>query len=166
MWEIAVGTVLGGAVVAVLMWLKDWLSDVFRSRRGVRIRIVETPGPTSQEFGFTEKAVTVTVINRTGGKVEIQDIRLMFAGKWGAPVPSQAPVPRSHAALPVVLDPDSARDWHFPAEKLASLLGNLWLKPVQEQSKVTLRPRVVSATGKVYKGPTHRFSMDINSHWP
>ena len=156
--EVLIATVLRSAL--------DWLGDFLRLRRGIRVQIAEERGPTTRELGFTEKAVKVNIRNRRATKVEIQDIRLMFRGAYGVPVPPEAPPPRSHSALPVVLDPGSAKTRYFPAEKLAGLIGWLSSKPVHAESMGRLRPRVTTATGRVYRGPVHRFCLDVNSHWP
>ena len=156
--EVVIATVLRSAL--------DWLGDFLRVRRGIRVQVAEERGPMSRQFGFTEKAVKVTIRNKRATRVEIQDIRLMFRGVYGVPVRPEAPPPRSHSALPVVLDPGSAKSWYFPAEKLAGLIGWLSSKPVHAQSRARLRPRVTTASGRVYRGPVQRFCLDVNSHWP
>ena len=84
--------------------------------------VEEERGPTSREFGFTEKAVKVTVKNVSSATMTIQDIRLMFTREYGAPVLTEAPTARSHPTLPAKLDPGTGDSWYFPAGKLSSLL--------------------------------------------
>ena len=169
MWEVNAVTVLVAVFSALLgvvfTSLKDWLWDRLRPHRGIRIETSEERGPVSPEYGFTEKAVKVTTKNESGARIEIQDIRLMFAGPYGVPVLPEAPAPRSHSQLPTALDSGAAKTWYFPAEQLASLIGNISLKPISEDSKAKLRPWVTTTTGKVYKGSTCQFGLDINSHW-
>ena len=73
-------------LAAVLRSALDWLGDFLRVRRGIRVQIAEERGPISRELGFTEKAVKVTIRNKRGTTVEIQDIRLMITGAYGIPV--------------------------------------------------------------------------------
>lgn len=166
MWENAAWAVIGALLGVGLATLKDWLWDRLATYGGIRIEIEEERGPTSREHGFTEKAVKVTVKNQSGVAIEIQDIRLMFTRTHGIPVMPVAPPPRSHSELPETLDPGTAKNWYFPAEKLASLLRLLSSKAVSEDGLAELRPRVTSATGKVYRGSACQFSMNVESHWP
>ena len=168
MWEwqgTVAGAVLGALFGLGFNSLKDWLTDRLPSRRGIRIDIAEERGPTSVEYGFTENSVKVTIKNESGEKIEVQDIRLMFARTYGVPVLLEAPPPRSHSQLPAILDSGIAENWHFPAEKIASLIGNLSSKPITKDRVAKIRPQVTTTTGRVYRGPICRFSVDINSHW-
>ena len=161
MAEIILGGVLGALLTVVFTTVKDWLLSL----RSIRVSVTERSGPTSHEHGFAEKAVEVTVMNRGAAKVEIQDIRLIFARNYGASL-IKAPLPRSHPELPATLDSGTAEVWYFPAEKLASLLQSLSSKFSAGQRVAKLRPRVTTTTGKVYRARrTLPFSMDVNSHW-
>ena len=165
MWEwiaIVVGSVLSALLGVAFITMKDRLIV----RGGIRIETVEERGPTTREYGFSEKAVKVTIRNASGAKIEIQDIRLMFAKTYGVPLLPKAPPPRSHSQLPATLNSGGAQSWYFPAEKLASHLQSLTSKSIAERGITKLRPRVATSKGKVYKGATFRFSLDINSHWP
>ncbi len=166
MWENAVWAVIGALLGATLATLKDWLWYRTPTHGGIRIEIEEERGPVGREYGFTEKAVKVTVKNQSDVAIEIQDIRLMFTKTHGVPVMPEAPALRSHSVLPETLASGAAQSWYVPAEKLASLLRFLSWKPVSEDCLANLRPRVTSATGKVYRGSAFRFSKDVESHWP
>ena len=135
----------------------DWL----RSGRNVRISIDEVPGPTTVEYGFSQSSLKVVVANKGG--VEIQDIRLMFARRFGAPL-VKAPPPRTHPALPAAIEPGSATTWYFPAETLAIMLGNLSPDSPTKRTDAKLRARVVTVTGNVYRGRRYKFSLDANKH--
>lgn len=166
MWENAIWAVVGAMLGVGLATLKDWIWDRLPTQRGIRIEIGEERGPVSREHGFTEKTVKVTVKNQSDNAIEIRDVRLMFTKAHGVAVMAEAPPPRSHDALPTTLEPETAKSWHFPAEKLASLLQSLSPKQVPEKPVATLRPRVTSATGRVYRGSEWRFSTDVDTHWP
>ncbi len=162
MWEWIGGIVLSALLGVTFTSLKDRL----RAHRGVRIETEEESGPVSREHGFTENAVKVTIKNTSGTKIEIQDIRLMFAKTHGFPVLPTAPPLRSHFQLPATLDSGVAKAWYFPAEQLARHLKALSSKPMTKGGKTKLRPWVTTTTGKVYRGTAFRFSMDVNSDWP
>ena len=166
MSENAVWAVIGALLGVTLATLKDWLWYRIPTHGGIRIEIEEERGPVGREYGFTEKAVKVTVKNQSDVAIEIQDIRLMFTKTHGVPVMPEAPPLRSHSVLPETLASGAAQSWYVPAEKLASLLRFLSWKPVSEDCLANLRPRVTSATGKVYRGSAFRFSKDVESHWP
>ena len=166
MWENAIWAVVGAMLGVVLATLKNWIWDRLPTHGGIRIEIGEERGPVSREYGFTEKTVKVTVKNQSDRAIEIQDVRLMFTKTHGVPVMPDAPPLRSHAALPTTLEPETTKSWYFPAEKLASLLQSLSPKQVSEKPVAILRPRVTSATGRVYRGSDWRFSMDVDTHWP
>ena len=166
MWESAIWAVVGAMLGVALATLKDWTWDRLPTQGGILIEIGEERGPVSREYGFTEKTVKVAVKNQSDRGVEIQDVRLMFTKTHGIPVMAEAPPPRSHDALPTTLEPEMTKSWHFPAEKLASLLKSLSAKQVSEKPVAKLRPRVTSATGRVYRGSDWRFSMDVDTHWP
>ena len=159
-----IGSFIGGLLVFIFLLPKDWLHG--RLRRELQISTVEERGPTSHEYGFTEKAVKVTVRNVTDSTIEITDLRLNFCGNYGFPVLQDAPPLREHSALPVNLSPRAAMSWYFPAEKLASIALNLSPKSLAEESEVDLRPQISDVSGKVHKGSRFRFSKDIASHWP
>lgn len=168
MWEIALtvaGIALGALLGVAFTSLKDWLCDRLSSHKGIRIVTSEERGPIDREFGFTESAVKVTIMNRSAAAIEIQDIRLMFAKAFGVPV-REAPPARSHPSLPATLNPGTAESWYFPAERLASLMGELSPQRITEHSKAKLRPRITTSMGRVYTGPIHQLSVDVNAHWP
>lgn len=155
-------TALGVLLRSALTALQDWR----RSRRRIRVSVSTDSGPATREFGFTEKALKVTVTNNGSEKVEIRDLRLMFAQEYGAPVPKSAPPPRSHTGLPSTLNSGAAKTWYFPAEKLAGLLQSVSSGFPAGQKMAKLRPQATTTTDKVYRGSAFRFSMDVNSHWP
>ena len=148
------GTLIGAIVV-------NW----WRARNRIRIETTLEPGPTSVQYGFTETAVTVTIKNESGNSIEIQDIRLIFCGVYGIGVLPEAPKPRSHPQLPALVEHGTTETWYFPGSKLAILLQHYRSERVPREKKARLRPRVTATTGKIYKGPAFRFSLDYNSYW-
>ena len=146
------------ATTAYFAW--DWL----RSHRGVRVSTDEVPGPTTTEYGFSQSSVRVVIANKSGTAVQIQDIRLMFARRFGAPL-VKAPPPRENPELPAAIEPGTATTWYFPAETLAIMLGNLSSESPKKRSDAKLRARVATATGRVYRGRRLTFSLDPNKHW-
>ena len=175
MWEavltrelaiLALFAVFGALLGVAFSSLKDWALDRISPHRSIRIAVAEEKGPTIIQYGFTEKAVKVTVKNGSSAKIEIRDIRLMFAGSYGAPVLPEAPQARSHRQLPAALESGISETWYFPAEKLASLISHLSAQPISTNKKVKLRPRITTTTGRIFRGPTHQFSIDVDSHWP
>ena len=138
----------------------DWL----RSGRHVRVSTDEVPGPTTWEYGFSQSSVRVVVANKGGNEVEIQEIRLMFAHRFGIPL-MEAPPPRTHPALPAAVSPGTQATWYFPAETLAIMLGKLSLKAHAKKGNTKLRARVVTGAGNVHRGRGHKFSLNINQHW-
>ena len=168
MWEI-IGMLVVGVVVGIIgNVLYDAMKRYLQyARDGIRMEAVLESGPVSREYGFTEKAVKITVANESGTKIGIQDIRLMFCGAYGAPVAPEAPPERSHPELPVSLDSGAMQDWYIPAEKLSGLLGTLHHNPSPTTTAtVKLYPQCITATGKIYKGLAFEFSTDPNSHFP
>ena len=131
----------------------------------VHIETDEARGPTTREHGFTESSVRVTIKNDSGEQLSVTDIRLMFCRRYGFPVLTDAPLLRSHPSLPAVLNSGTSMTWHFPAEKMAGVLTNLSLVPSGQSVSTNLRPRITTAGGKVYKGKSIEFSIDVNSHW-
>ena len=160
----AVGTALGGLAVLFIRRLADWLFRLFRNE--LRLSTQEERGPASYEHGFPEKAIKVTVRNQGGEAKQIQDLRLIFSGVYGLPVPSQAHAAHTHVPLPATLEGGVTESWYFPAEKVASAIGSLSSTTPAQQSEVRLRPQVTDADGKVYRGPRFELSLDVNSHWP
>lgn len=155
------GLALGALLSVVFTALKDWIL----SRRSIRLSLAEESSPMSVELGFAEETLKVTIRNGGGSRVEIEDIRIMFAHKFGVPLP-KAPPPHSHSELPSTLDSGTAESWYFPAEKLAFLFQNIASMVSAERKVLKLRPQATTTTGKIYRGRSFRFSMDITSHWP
>ena len=131
---------LAAAVNLVFARPTGWLWDRLVSRRQIRIDVAEERGPTSREYGFTEKGIKVTVVNKGNANIEIRDVRLMFAKGYGFPVPTEAPPARSHPELPAALDVGAAEAWYFPAEKLASGIQGLAAESPTGQQLIKLRP--------------------------
>lgn len=165
-WDVVVGAVIGAMLTVAFSSFKEWISYRLPWRRDIRIEIEEERGPISREYGFTEKAVKLTVKNLSGATIEIQDIRLMFTKGYGFPVLPEAPPPRSHAKLPAPLDAGTAKSWYFPAEKLAVSFKNLASKAPSKNKMAKFRPQVRTSTGKIYRGPNRRIATDVNAHWP
>ena len=148
-----------GFLASTANMARDWL----RSGRDIRVATDEVPGPTTTEYGFSQSSVRVVVANKSGARVEIQEIRRMFARWFGAPLLA-APPPRTHPALPASIEPGSATTWYFPAESLAIMLGKLSPESPTKRSDTKLRARVVTATGNIYRGRRQIFSLDANEH--
>ena len=168
MWELFVAAAAGTAVDRLLGPFlsppRDWRFRLFR--HALRVSSQLESGPITRELGFTEKAVKVSVRNRGKRAKEIQDLRLVFSDIYGLPVLTQAPPGRTHARLPTELPPGATGYWYFPAEHVASAIGSLTAETSTEQVAVYLRPQVIDADSKVYRGPRFRFSLDVNSYWP
>ena len=152
-------SVLGFLLTAAFL-ARDWL----RSRRGLRISTDEAPGQTTREYGFAQSSLRVVVANNSAAAVDIHDVRLMFARRFGAPL-VEAPPPRTHPKLPTAIQPGAAETWHFPAETLAITLRGLSTASPKKKAATKLRARVVTATGSVYRGRRFSFSLDPNDHW-
>ena len=174
MWESIVDTVITDFMIKLLDLLFNWIQERINAWRGIHIDISPTNnpdidttlerGPTSREYGFTETAVKVTLKNETGRRHTIQDIRLMFRGAYGIPVPPEAPVPRSHPTLPAHIESGSAETWHFGAEKVAAFF-QMVLDPAAKIEKVRVQPKFTTVTGKVFTGPTIRLSTDVDAYF-
>ena len=164
--QIFVGIIVG-LILAAIIPLRVWLWRKF-FRPELRIRTVIEQGPTSREFGFTEPAVKITVVNKSSESIQIKDIRLIFSGDFGMSVFAKAPDGRSHHELPASLASGADDHWYIPAEKLSDFLLSLYHPPEKNGSatyNLKLYPRCITSAGKVYKGPSFSFSTDSNSHW-
>ena len=70
-------TVIAGLTVVVITAVSTWIwRQLFRQEIGIMIATEQ--GPTSRELGFTEPAVKITLMNKSGKEIRIKDIRLMF----------------------------------------------------------------------------------------
>lgn len=160
--------IIAGLILAVLIPLGTWIVlRIFRPE--IRLDTAIEKGPTTHELGFTEPAVRITLANKSDKDTQIEDIRLMFCGHFGASVAPEAPPGRSHPELPVSLAAGSDEHWYIPAEKLSSLLRSLWRPPNKAgvvPAVVRLYARCMTGTNRVYKGPSFSISTDSSSHWP
>lgn len=153
--------------IRLLLRLWRW----FRQRMSgptVRIEAILEQGPVSRQLGFTEPAIKLTVRNETPSAIRVRDIRVMFCRNFGAPVAAEAPPGRVHPKLPTRLKSGTETDWYIPAEKLSSLLQAIHFSSTRtggNPSRVVLRPRCTTGTGKTYSGNRLAFSKDANSHW-
>ena len=125
-------------------------------------------GPISREYGFTEPALKVTIRNKNKFDIQINDVRLMCGKSLGFPIPSVAPVQRTHSPLPHKIASGSMESWYFPAEKLSRQLK--FLHPPSKHTglvakTVTVHVRCSTGSGKAYRSPTLNFSTDADSHW-
>ena len=161
----AVGVILGAAATFGFRSVADWFAGRFHPHRGIRFDVVKERGPTSQEYGFTEPAVKVTIRNESGNPIEVRNIHLMIDRHYGVPVQKDAPDARSHPALPVALGSGTATSWYFGAEKLSVFLRYLYAEADSGETTVKLRPRITTTTGKTYGGSYFQLSLDPNSHW-
>lgn len=134
----------------------------------IRIEIDINSGPTTVKTGFTEAAVEVSITNSHPiHPVKIDDLRLMFSKNYGAPVLPNAPQNRDHQVLPAEIAPQSTQTWYFHAEKLSSLLENLYRPPkLIRRREVQLYIQCILGTKRVLRGPWFMFTTDQNSHFP
>ena len=128
----------------------------------IRIRTEIEPGPTSRQYGFTETAIKVTVVNNSPIAAEIHDIRLMIDKKYGVSLPKDAPVPRHHATLPQAIEPGLSNTWYFGTERTSSRIKTLY--PGIGETCM-LRARVETVAGKVYRGDKFEFFTGINAYF-
>ncbi|WP_419945097.1 hypothetical protein [Candidatus Poriferisodalis sp.] len=148
-----------GLATVLLNLLKYW----FYWRWRVRVTSEESPNPPTWEYGYAQNSVKVEVAVRGSRTIEIRDVRLMLARKWGFPPKAEPPVP-PNPQLPARLLPDTAETWHFPAETIAGVLKAWSPSSSPRRTTATLRPRVTTAAGSVHRGRRIRFSLDINAH--
>lgn len=160
--ELTVALICAG-VVALARW--GWRFVNVVSGISVDIETQLERGPTSWELGFTETGVKVTLMNKTGQRMTIKDVRLMFSRRHGLPVPKNAPKPRSHPTLPADIEPESAATWYFGAEKVAVFFQTV-SDPAAKTDTVSVHPKFTTVTGRVFRGPWIRLSTDINAYWP
>lgn len=130
----------------------------------IRVSAEEIGNPTTREFGFAQNSVTVTVANRGSSTVEVQDVRLVFARRYGFPPLDKPPAP-TNPKLPTRLDAGTAQTWHFPAEDLAVTLQNLAVIASTKRRLALLRPRVLTSVGSSHRGRRISFARDVNAHW-
>ena len=128
----------------------------------IRIRTEIGPSPTSWQYGFTETAIKVTVVNTSPIAAEIHDIRLMIDKKYGVSLPKDAPVPRHHATLPQAIQAGLSDTWYFGTERTSSRIKTLY--PGIGETCM-LRARVETVAGKVYRGKKLEFFTGINAYF-
>ena len=162
-----IAAIIAGLILVGLVSVGTWLfRRVFRPE--IRVVTVIERGPTSQELGFTESAVKITLQNISARKIQIKDIRLIFCGDYGAPVAPEAPTGRSHRELPVSLASGTDDHWYIPAEKFSDLLRSLY-RPSKETGtgvgKTTVYARCVTGNHRIYKSPSFPIPLDPDSHW-
>lgn len=104
------------SIISFLTNVMNWTQRRF-ARGGIRVEAMLESGTVTREYGFTEKALKVTVMNESESEIKIRDIRLIFCGAYGASVAPEAPQGRSHSELPVSLDSGMEKDWYIPVEK-------------------------------------------------
>ena len=174
-WELILGSMASGATLVSVLWKWGW--RLFNAVRGISVDIhhsgqkgigIDTQlerGPISREYGFTETGVKVVLMNRTGQRMTIKDVRLMFSHTHGLPVPIEAPKPRSHPTLPADIEPESAATWYFGAEKVATFF-QMVLDPAAKTDTVRVHPQFTTVAGRRFRGPWIRLSTDVNAYWP
>ena len=174
-WEPILGGLASGITLTSILWKWGWrLVNTVRgigvdiqpsSQKGVDVETQLERGPTSWELGFTETGVKVTLMNKTGQRMTIKDVRLMFSRQHGLPVMPEAPKPRSHPKLPADIEPESVATWYFGAEKIAAFF-HMVLAPAAKTDTVSVHPQFTTVTGRVFRGPRIRLSTDVNAYWP
>lgn len=128
----------------------------------ISIRTTIQPGPTSQQYGFTETAIKVIVINNSTLPVEIYDIRLMIDKQIGISLTKDAPVPRQHATLPQAIEAGLSDTWYFGTERISHNIKSIY-PGIGETCK--LRARIETVTGKIYFGGKFEFKTSINAYF-
>lgn len=128
----------------------------------IRIRTTTEPGPTSVQYGFTETAIKVTVVNKGTTKVEIHDVRLQIDKKFGVSLPKEAPVPRQHATLPRAIEVGLSETWYFGTERTSKNIKTLY-PGIGETCE--LRARIETVAGDVYTGDKFEFLTGINAYF-
>ena len=173
-WGPILGSMASGATLVSVLWKWGWyLVNVVRGisvdiqllgQKGVDVETQLERGPTSWEYGFTETGVKVTLMNKTGQRMTIKDVRLMFSRHHGLPVLPEAPVPRSHPILPTDIEPESATTWYFGAEQVAKFFQTV-LDPAAKIDTVSVHPQFTTVTGRTFRGHRIRLSTDVNAYW-
>ena len=157
-------TIIAAVLLKFIDILFGWAQEKNNARKGIYIDTKLERGPTSREHGFTETAVKVTLMNETGQRLTIQDIRLMFCGTHGLPVLPQAPVPRSHPTLPAPIDSGSAATWYFGVETVAQFFQTV-SDPASKTQQVRVRPKFTTVTRKTFTDRTIRLSTDVDAYF-
>ena len=155
--------------LGILKLLKRLLHEVSIRFRKVTVLIETERGPISREYGFTESALKINIQNKNKFDIQIKDVRVMFCKSYGFPVPSTAPVLRTHPQLPHKIESGSMENWYIPAEQLSKHLRFLYLPSDHTglvSKTVTVHARCTTGSGKVYKSSALKFSTDADSHWP
>ncbi len=155
MVEFSIGVGINSAI--------GWITRKFKDDDRIKIRSEIKLGPTSREYGFTETAIEVTVVNNSPINVEIYSVRLMIDKRFGVPLPDQAPAPRHHDQLPKRIKPGLSHTWYFGTERTSFFILNLY--PAIGE-KCELRPRVETVAGNVYRGRKFEFETDVNAYSP
>ena len=136
----------------------------FPLRRPLRIHAEIERGPCDldhPEHGFTEPAIKVTVKNRGSNPARVADVRLGFAGQFGASVAPEAPPLRTHPVLPFDRSSGDFAAWYIPAERLSALLRGLHLPPVS--TAIPVRP-LVTVGDQVHKGRVLQIPTDPRNY--
>ena len=137
-------------------------------RMGLRISVVGIEnGPTTRSLGFTEPALRVTLSNTGKRAVRVTDLRLMFSGPFGLPVPPEAPDGRSHPKVPVRISTAEELVWYFPAQATSRMLNALFMPSRRTgHDVVTVYVRCRFGSGAVCVSRLVRFPTDQEVHWP
>ncbi|MDE0646028.1 MAG: hypothetical protein OXH84_07330 [Gammaproteobacteria bacterium] len=155
--------------LGILKLLKRFLHEVSIRFKKVTVQIEKERGPISREYGFTESALKINIQNKNKFDIRIKDVRVMFCKSYGFPVPSTAPVLRTHPQLPTKIESGSMENWYIPAEQLSTHLKFLYLPSNHTglvSKTVTVHALCTTGSGKVYKSSAVKFSTDADSHWP
>lgn len=150
--------------VGLLSVLLGFAKSLFSWRWRIRVSAEEARNPATREFGFAQNSLKVEVANRGRNTIEIRDVRVMFARKYGFP-PRDEPTSQANPELPARLCPGTSETWHFPAETIAVTLQNLSPRSFPRRHTRMLRPRVITSVGSTHRATRIRFSRDINAHW-
>ena len=161
-YEAALSAVLAVFVFTPLfIWMKRKLSRQHRL-------IIETTieeGQTTRQYGFAEPSIKVRFVNSGTKSAEIQDVRLVFGKNYGLPLPAEAPPPRSHPALPVIVESGSSAIWYFPAQAASRCLKSMASPRQTKRGNARVRVVLTRNDGQEYRGPHLRLSLDQNSLW-
>lgn len=155
------------AVLAVFVFtpLFIWMKRKFLRHHRLIIETTIEEGQTTREYGFAEPGIKVRLVNAGGTAVGIQDVRLIFGKNYGLPLPAEAPPPRSHPALPVIVESGSSVIWYFPAQAASRCLKSMASPRQIKRGNARVRVVLTRNDGREYKGPHLRLSLDQNSLW-
>ncbi len=144
----AVATAVATRLLDPLRFLPQavkWLVNRLRQRVRVVVRMVDAE----------EGKVEVAVENASGHTVDVQDVRLVFAGDYGIPASM-----KDEHLLPTTILHDQTLAWNFSVPDIRKWVLSLAAPNVAARGVVTLRPRITLSDGKVYRAASFNVELD------